>query len=49
LEFDPRVVRTLLAFEPFQELKGYAPEVEPAPDLSLIADELLDRVQQLGS
>jgi len=49
LEFDPRVVRTLLALEPFQELKGYAPEVEPAPDLSLIADELLDRVQQLGS
>ena len=49
LEFDPRVVRTLLALEPFQELKGYAPEVEPTPDLSLIADELLDRVQQLGS
>src|SRR5437868_8768783 len=49
LEFDPRVVRTLLALEPFKELQGYAPEVEPAPDLSLIADELLDRVQQLGS
>jgi HD-GYP domain-containing protein (c-di-GMP phosphodiesterase class II) len=48
LEFDPRVVRTLLALEPFQELKGYAPEVEPTPDLNLIADELLDRVQQLG-
>lgn len=49
LEFDPRVVRTLLALEPFNELKGYAPEVEPTPDLNLIADELLDRVQQLGS
>jgi len=49
LEFDPRVVRTLLALEPFSELKGYAPEVEPTPDLNLIADELLDRVQQLGS
>jgi HD-GYP domain-containing protein (c-di-GMP phosphodiesterase class II) len=49
LEFDPRVVRTLLALEPFHELKGYAPEVEPTPDLNLIADELLDRVQQLGS
>ena len=49
LEFDPRVVRTLLALEPFHELKGHAPEVEPTPDLNLIADELLDRVQQLGS
>ena len=49
LEFDPRVVRTLLALEPFNELKGHAPEVEPTPDLNLIADELLDRVQQLGS
>ena len=49
LEFDPRVVRTLLALEPFKELNGYAQEVEPAPDLNLIADELLDRVQQLGS
>ena len=49
LEFDPRVVRTLLALEPFNELKGYAPAVEPTPDLNLIADELLDRVQQLGS
>lgn len=49
LEFDPRVVRTLLALEPFHELKGYAPEVEPTPDLNLIADELLDRVHQLGS
>ena len=48
LEFDPRVVRTLLALEPFHELKGHAPEVEPTPDLNLIADELLDRVQQLG-
>ena len=49
LEFDPRVVRTLLSIEPFQELKGHAPEVEPAPDLNLIADELMDRLQQLGS
>src|SRR5256885_8295732 len=49
LEFDPPVVRTLLALEPFHELKGHAPEVEPTPDLNLIADELLDRVQQLGS
>jgi len=49
LEFDPRVVRALLALEPFQELKGYGREAEPPPDLNLIADELLDRVQQLGS
>ena len=49
LEFDPRVVRTLLALEPFKELQGYAPEVEPGPDLSMIADELMERVQQLGS
>ncbi|MFN2579114.1 MAG: HD-GYP domain-containing protein [Pyrinomonadaceae bacterium] len=49
LEFDPRVVRTLLALEPFKELKGYAPEVEPAPDLNLIVDELMERVQRLGN
>src|SRR5438132_6019067 len=49
LEFDPRVVRTLLALEPFKELQGYAPEVEPGPDLNMIADELMERVQQLGS
>jgi len=32
LEFDPRVVKALLALEPFKELKGYAAEVEPPPD-----------------
>src|SRR5438876_8782603 len=45
LEFDPRVVRTLLALEPFQELNGYAKEVEPEPDLKIIADEIMERVQ----
>ena len=49
LEFDPRVVRALLALEPFKELKGYAPEVDAAPDINLIADELLARVQDLGN
>src|ERR1051326_7351814 len=49
IEFDPRVVRVLLAIEPFAELKGYAPEVEPPPDLNLIADELMARMDQLGS
>jgi len=34
LEFDPRVVRTLLALEPFKELNGYAPEAPAASDLS---------------
>jgi HD-GYP domain-containing protein (c-di-GMP phosphodiesterase class II) len=49
LEFDPRVVRGLLALEPFKELQGYAKEAEPPPDLNLLADEIMDRVQELGS
>jgi HD-GYP domain-containing protein (c-di-GMP phosphodiesterase class II) len=49
LEFDPRVVRALLAIEPFKELKGYAPAVEVAPDMDVIADEILERVEQLGN
>ena len=49
LEFDPRVVKALLALEPFKELKGYAAEVEPPPDLNVIADEIMARVQQLGT
>jgi len=48
LEFDPRVVRELLSLQPFQELKGYAPEVEAPPDLNLLADEIMARVQELG-
>jgi len=49
IEFDPRVVRSLLTLEPFAELKGYARNIEPPPDLSLIADELMARMDQLGS
>jgi HD-GYP domain-containing protein (c-di-GMP phosphodiesterase class II) len=49
LEFDPRVVRALLLLEPFKELKGYLPEVEPPPDLPAIADELMARLDQLGT
>src|SRR3989441_12296385 len=49
LEFDPRVVKSLLALEPFKELNGYAKEVEPEPDLNIIVDEIMERVQQLGS
>jgi HD-GYP domain-containing protein (c-di-GMP phosphodiesterase class II) len=48
LEFDPRVVRALLSLEPFRELKGYA-EAEAPPDIPAIADELMERVQGLGS
>src|SRR5262245_19445604 len=39
LAFDPRVVLALLVLEQLKELKGDAPEVEPSPDLNLIADE----------
>jgi HD-GYP domain-containing protein (c-di-GMP phosphodiesterase class II) len=49
LEFDPRVVQALLTLEPFKELKGYGQEVEERPDLPAIADEIMDRVQALGS
>jgi HD-GYP domain-containing protein (c-di-GMP phosphodiesterase class II) len=49
LEFDPRVVRALLSLEPFKELKGYAPEVEAPLDIPAIADEMMARVQKLGS
>ena len=49
LEFDPRVVRALLALEPFKELQGYAPEVAAPSDLTAIADEMMIRVQALGS
>jgi hypothetical protein len=38
-----------LTLEPFAELKGFAREVEPPPDLNLIADELLARMEQLES
>ena len=48
IEFDPRVVRALLSLEPFAELKGYAREVEPSPDMNLIADELISRMDQIG-
>jgi HD-GYP domain-containing protein (c-di-GMP phosphodiesterase class II) len=49
LEFDPRVVRALLSLEPFKELQGYAPEMEPPPDIPAIADEMLAQVQKLGA
>ncbi len=49
LEFDPRVVRALLSLEPFKELQGYAPEMEPPLDIPAIADEMLAQVQKLGA
>lgn len=48
LEFDPRVVRALLALEPFQELKSYGQEIEPPPNLDQLAEEIMSRVDQLG-
>jgi len=49
LEFDPRVVRALLTLETFQELKGYGREIEPPPDLNLLADEIMSRFERLGN
>src|SRR5438876_1096802 len=49
LEFDPRVVRALLSLEPFKELKGYGREEEVPADLSAIANEMMTRVEALGS
>src|SRR5215831_347883 len=48
IEFDPRVVRMLLTLEPFNELKGYAENFDH-PDFDLIADEIMARLEQLGS
>src|SRR3954470_8355180 len=46
IEFDPRVVRALLTLEPFPELKGYTTEIAPSPDMNLIAEELMARMDQ---
>jgi putative two-component system response regulator len=48
IEFDPRVVRSLLSLDSFPELKGYAREIQPTPDMNLIADELMARMEHLG-
>jgi HD-GYP domain-containing protein (c-di-GMP phosphodiesterase class II) len=48
LEFDPAVVKAMLSLEPFAELKSYGHEREPPPDMPAIADELMERVDQLG-
>ena len=48
LEFDPGVVKALLSLEPFEELRSYYREDAP-PDLSGIADDLLERIEHLGT
>ncbi|HEY3103319.1 MAG TPA: HD domain-containing phosphohydrolase [Pyrinomonadaceae bacterium] len=48
VQFDPGVVRALLSLEPFKELTSYYVEATP-PDLAGIADELMGRIDQLGT
>ena len=47
LEFDPGVVKALLSLEPFEELRSYYKEDTP-PDLTGIADDLMERIDHLG-
>ncbi len=48
LEFDPGVVKALLSLEPFDELRSYYKEDTP-PDLTGIADDLMERIDHLGT
>src|ERR1043166_6047122 len=48
VEFDPGVVKALLSLEPFKELTSYYVEAT-RPDFAGIADELMGRLDQLGS
>jgi len=48
LEFDPGVVKALLSLEPFDELRSYYKEDTP-PDLSGIAEDLMERIEHLGT
>jgi HD-GYP domain-containing protein (c-di-GMP phosphodiesterase class II) len=48
LEFDPGVVKALLSLEPFDELRSYYKEDTP-PDLPGIADDLMERIEHLGT
>jgi HD-GYP domain-containing protein (c-di-GMP phosphodiesterase class II) len=48
LEFDPGVVKALLSLEPFEELRSYFREDAP-PDLPGIADDLMERIEHLGT
>jgi HD-GYP domain-containing protein (c-di-GMP phosphodiesterase class II) len=49
LEFDPRVVQALLSLDSIKELKSYAPALETEPETRTISDEMLSRLQALGS
>ena len=48
LEFDPAVVKVLLLLESFPELTGYYKDEAP-PDFAGIAEDLMDRLDQLGN
>jgi HD-GYP domain-containing protein (c-di-GMP phosphodiesterase class II) len=48
IDFDPTVVKALLSLNPFDELRGYYREDTP-PDLVGIADDLLERIDHLGT
>ncbi len=48
LEFDPAVVKALLSLESFPELAGFYKDEAP-PDFGRIAEDLMDRVEQLGT
>lgn len=47
IEFDPSVVKALLSLEPFPELTSYYKDIAE-PDLAGIADDLMERIEQLG-
>jgi HD-GYP domain-containing protein (c-di-GMP phosphodiesterase class II) len=47
LEFDPAVVKALLSLESFPELASYYKDEAP-PDFAGIAEDLMERVDQLG-
>jgi len=48
VQFDPSIVKALLSLEPFKELTSHYVEAVP-PDFAGIADELMGRIDQLGS
>ena len=48
VQFDPTVVKALLSLEPFKELTSFYVEAAP-PDFAGIADDLMGRLDQLGS
>jgi len=49
LQFDPRVVQALLSLDSIKELKSFAPALEVEPDPRTISEEMISRLQALGS